>query len=305
MFRSLRSFFYNRAANSGRKHPLYIIPTIDGLKVIALNITLLVIGLVYANNYVLLFNFVLFCLFLGSMFYTHFNLSGVKLESVQLPSFHVGEDSNAILHFSSSNAQGHYFVRPYFKSSLVKLNNFKETFPIKANETTVVKISLRGVKRGQDTIKSIYIETLFPFNFFRCFTFFNINQDLFIFPERANLHIHEELEVTDSKKEDGDDFYLRDYVPGDSLKRVDWKKLAQTNKWYTRQFQAHIPSPIMLILDKTPVEDTLKSISFSIHNLHQQNIKYGLKLGDSVLIAPENSPRHLIQCLRELAKYHA
>ncbi len=305
MFRFLRRFFYTRAANSGRHHALYIVPTLDGLKVVALNITLLAIGLVYANNYVLLFNFILFCLFLGSMFYTHFNLSGIKLDSVQFPSFHANEDNSAILHFSSTNAQGHYFVRPFFKSTLVRLNHFQETFQIKANEVTTVKMSIKGIKRGQEIINAIYIETVFPFNFFRCFTFFNINQEMVVYPERSNLAIHEEIEVTDPKKDEGEDFFLRDYILGDSLKRVDWKKMAQTNKWYVRQFEAHIASPVMLVLDKTPVEETLKSISFAIHDLHQQNIKYGIKLGESVVIAPENSPRHLNQCLRELARYNA
>lgn len=304
MFQRIWNYFYSRAADSDRVHPIYILPTLDGLKVVGLNITLLIIGLVYANNYVLLFNFILFCLFLGSMFYTHFNLSGLKLESAQLTPLHANEDGLLTLHFSSTNAQGHFFIRPYFKSDLVKINSPEETFPIDSKQL-YLKISIKGLRRGRETIKSLYIETLFPFNFFRCFTFFRINLDCYVYPEAINLQLHREEKVLENIKHDGDDFYLREYLPGDSLKRIDWKKLAQTNRWYTRQFQNTTPSPIMLILDKTPVEETLRSICFAIHSLHQQNIRYGLRLKSDILINPEHSPRHLDQCLKELAVYEA
>jgi uncharacterized protein (DUF58 family) len=298
-----KNYFYQRASNSKRVHPIYILPTLDGLKVVGLNLILLIMGLVYANNYVLLFNFILFCLFLGSMFYTHFNLSGLTLNSAQFPPLFVNENGVLNLNFTSTNAQGHYFIRPSFKSSKIKVNEPQKTFPISSKESTTVKLSIQGLQRGQENIQTIYIETLFPFNFFRCFTFFRIDQDCLIYPERSDLRLHEEVELIEESREEGDDFIIREYQVGDSLKRIDWKKLAQTNRWYTRQFQSAKPNPILLILDKTPLEETLKSICFSMHILHQQNIKYGLKLGQRILISPENSPHHLNDCLRELARY--
>lgn len=303
MARKIHEFIYDRATNSKRIHPIYILPTLDGLKVVGLNFILLVIGLIYANNYVLLFNFILFCLFLASMFYTHFNLSGLSLDSAQFPALHVNENGNLALHFSSKNAQGHHFIRAYFKSKLVEMIEKEKTFTVNFNEKTTVNIPLNGIMRGQETIASIYIETLFPFNFFRCFTFFRVDQECLIYPERLNLKLHEEIEIVESTLEEGDDFFIRNYQVGDSLKRIDWKKLAQTNQWYTRQFQSAKPNPILLVLEKPPIEDTLKSICFSIHTLHQQNIKYGIKLRHDILITPENSPRHLNECLRELARY--
>ena len=303
MYKRLKEYFYLRASGSKRVHPIYILPTIDGLKVVALNLILLVMGLSYANNYVLLFNFILFCLFLGSMFYTHFNLSGLKLESVHLPSLHCGESGTTTLIFSTKNSQGNYFIRPYFKSRLLSIDDSKQTFPVASGLKSDIKISIRGLTRGKEKIESIYIESLFPFNFFRCFTFFRIDQECFVYPQRENLSLHDELKLAETDNSEGDDFFLRDYQIGDSLKRVDWKKLAQTNRWYTRQFQAAKPSPVMLVLNKTPKEETLKSICFALHSLHQQDIRYGIKLGNEVVIHPENSPQHLNHCLRELASY--
>jgi uncharacterized protein (DUF58 family) len=302
--RKIHEYIYSRASNSKRvHHPIYILPTVDGLKVVALNLTLLVLGLIYANNYVLLFNFILFCLFLASMFYTHFNLSGLKLTSTQIPALHVKENGQISLHFSSTNSQGHYFIKPYFKSHLIEIAESEKTFAVPFDQKSDVAIPIKGIKRGEENIHSLYVETLFPFGFFRCFTFFKIDQDSIVYPERENLKIHGEIEIVENTSEEGEDFFIREYQIGDSLKRVDWKKLAQTNHWYTRQFQSAKPNPILLVLDKTPTEETLKSICFAMHSLHHQNIKYGLKLKNDVLVVPENSPRHLNQCLRELARY--
>ncbi len=262
-------------------------------------------GLIYANNYVLLFNFILFCLFLGSMFYTHFNLSGLKLESIQIPPLHAKENGILTLHFSTRNSQGNYFIRPYFKSKLLSISHPEATFPVKAGQKSEMHLSISGEKRGKEVLQSVYIESLFPFNFFRCFTFFKIHQDLFIYPKKENLHLHEEMELTDNEQSEGDDFYLRDYIPGDSLKRVDWKKLAQTNRWYTRQFQTAKPHPVMLVDKQKDLEGTLKSMCFALHSLHQQDIKYGVQLGTDKLIPPAHSPAHLDRCLKELAAYEA
>lgn len=305
MVRVLRNYFYDRAVNSRRNHPLYIVPTVDGLKVIALNLILLIIGLIYANNYVLLFNFILFCLFLGSMFYTHFNLSGLKLEGFFINSLHENEEGVAILTLSSKNSQGHYFIRPYFKGHSIHLSSPKETFSIKTEEQAQIKIPIKGVKRGKEIIRAVYLETLFPLNFFCCFTFFNIDQEVYVYPRRENLKIHDEKEVMEEEKDRGEEFHLRDYQPGDSLKRVDWKKLAQTNKWYTRQFTENTPHPVMLILKDTPTEETLRSICYRLYELHQKNTKYGLQLGDNIFLSPGHSPKHFTQCLRELAHYDA
>ncbi|MBY0412509.1 MAG: DUF58 domain-containing protein, partial [Bdellovibrionales bacterium] len=231
-------------------------------------------------------------------------LSGLKLESVQFPFLHEEENGHVDFHFSSTNAQGHYFIRPYFKSNILKISDKKITFAISDAKKMIMNLPITASKRGHESIKSIYIETLFPFNFFRCFTYFRVDRDVMVYPKRVNLNLHEEVELTElSKEDDGEDFFIRNYQLGDSLKRVDWKKLAQTNQWYTRQFQSAKPNPILLILDKTPVEETLQSICFSMHGFHQQNIKYGIKLKNKVMISPSNSPLHLEQCLRELAYY--
>lgn len=306
--RFLANYFYDKIANSKKPHPLYIIPTLDGIKVIVLNLLLLTIGLVYANNYVLLFNFMLFCLFLASMFYTHFNLTGLKISSISFNPIHANELSTLTLYLESTNRQGHFFIGLKIKSSIFKIEYPNETFQLHSNSPGKVEVVVRGLKRGKEQLAPIYIQTLFPFDFFRCFTFFNLDQSVYVYPERINLKIHSENLIANPAHDNGEELHIKNFQIGDSLKRVDWKKLAQTNRWYIKELQTLKPGPVILSTNylknkNISKEELLKSICFSLYEHHQEGREYGIELGENVYVSPENSAKHLDHCLRELARY--
>ena len=169
MIKKLEAKFNHKLAARDRPHPVYILPTSDGLKVLALNFLLLIMGLVYANNYVLLFNFVLFCLCLSSMFYSHYNLNKLKLESLRIDPLYDQEWSLCKLYFIGNN-HGHFSLNAKIIGANVEFfssNNFN------INEINrMVEIKIHGLKRGRGHAMAIRIESSFPLNLFRCFTYF-------------------------------------------------------------------------------------------------------------------------------------
>jgi uncharacterized protein (DUF58 family) len=219
------------------------------------------------------------------------------------PCLHLENYGTLKLIFSSNNLQGNFFIKPSFESNLFDLADKKISFLIQPHQSTEVEISINAIKRGYELIHSLYVESLFPFGLFRCFTFFPINQACYVYPKRENLKLHDEILTKKNNTSENDEFYLRNFVKGDSFKRVDWKKLAQKNIWYTRQFQTEEPSPVMLMSNHLPNEETLKSVCFALYELHQNNIPYGIKLENNVFIEPQHSQKHLTLCLRELALY--
>lgn len=311
MLIKFKDHFLNKLDSLGRSELLYIVPTLDGIKLLALNFTLLVIGLVYANNYVLLFNFILFCLFLGSMFYTHFNLQGLKLISAKLNSIHMGENGLLTLQFKSKSNLGHHFLGLKLRNQIIQLSDKRFTFSLIATNpnTFTVDIPVRGISRGEESLNRVVIETLFPFHLFRCFLYFKPTLSIVVFPKRLDLGLHLTSIAAEEKINEGDDFILNDFKIGDPLKRVHWKKLAQTNRWYSKNLVTPNTRPVMLSLnDKNNpefnLEDQLSSLAFAIYQLHFQNIKYGLSLGD-LFLAPDHSNIHLNHCLHALAGYES
>ncbi len=312
MWTNIFQRFIDRILTIGKPGQIYIIPTFDGIKLLALNGTLLVIGLVYANNFVLLFNFILFCLFLGSMYYTHFNLRGIEVISVRQSQLHVNETGSIKLALKSSSELGHFFVscRPQ-KSLYAQLDhNFKFSID-KSTDAIEVDIPLLGIKRGIEKVETIVLETLFPFHLFRCFTLFKTPLQIVVYPERKNLNMHSFFPVPETSANQGDDFVLKNYQTGDSLKRVHWKKLAQSNRWYSKSIIAPTHTPVILSLDETKIElkdkgrqieDQLSSICHDLYRLQSQQIDFGLMINGE-LITPAKTTNHLRFCLRVLASY--
>jgi uncharacterized protein (DUF58 family) len=297
-----------RFENIGRNNQLYIVPTLDGLKLLCLNLILLVIGLVYANNYVLLFNFILFCLFIGSMYYTHFNLQGLKFISARIHPLHANENGVLSLTFKSRSALGHHFLGVRFKNKFIQTLNSQFSFSFNAQENLLkVDIPLVATERGVGKLPRIIVETFFPFHLFRCFVYFSSELPLIIYPERKDYQLHDKTSSSEEKHNDGDDFYLKNYQAGDSLKRIYWKKVAQSNQWFSKKLINPDLAPVMLSLSsekhsKQELEKELSSLCFALHQLHSQNIKYGLKLG-AFEISPDHSTPHLNLCLKALAQY--
>jgi uncharacterized protein (DUF58 family) len=299
---SIRSFLHSL----GRENQQYIVPTTDGLKLLVLNLILLIIGLVYANNYVLLFNFILFCLFIGSMYYTHFNLQGLKLTSAKLSPVHVGESTILTLKFQSRSSLGHHFLALKFNSAHLNLLDQNFSFSLNTQSSVhQIELSLWGLKRGSGKFPRICIETLFPFHLFRSFVYFTPNLDYVVYPEKKALGLYSEVLDKEEKNNGEDDFHLKDFQLGDPLKNVHWKKLAQTNRWYSKKLVMPDTAPVILSFPPQGIserENELSSMSYALHRLYSLNIPFGIALND-ISIPPDHSFSHLNRCLKALAEY--
>ncbi len=312
MLTNLREKFFQKMASYRRYGQLYIVPTLDGIKLVILNFILLIIGLVYANNYVLLFNFILFCLFLGSMYYTHFNLHGLKLVSAKLSAFHVGETGHLCLTFKTNSSLGHHFLNLEFNNETsLRIENEKHSFsitPVNFDKTLSIKIPVHALKRGNFKLSSLYLETLFPFHLFRTFTYLDPQIDVIIYPKKSGRHGHNIKIVNEDLRDEGEDFLLTEFQLGDSLRRVHWKKLAQTNRWYSKNLTAQPALPVILSFSDKDIshqqkEAELSSMAHNLYELHFQDLKYGLVLSEKLFITPAHSLNHLNNCLRLLACY--
>lgn len=307
MLTRIQKHFLKNVSRWGTREQIYIIPTFDALKLLALNLTLLVIGLVYANNFVLFFNFVLFCLFLSSMYYTHFNLRGLKLLYAKSTAVHAKENGKLTLTFLSQSDLGHFFISARLPDqSIVKIHDNQRFSITRTDQKQLIELSFEATTRGHQKIDYFVIETLFPFHLFRCLFVARVSCDVCIYPERKNLNLHQETPLEELEKDQGEEFNLRTYVLGDSLKRVHWKKLAQTNKWYTKVMLSPKEEPVVLSLNhQNPSrEDQLSSLAHALYVHHQNQRDYGLTI-PGVKIDPGHSPHHLSSCLRALADYES
>lgn len=300
--RRIKNYFFNKLAKKDGTHPLYIIPTLDGLKVLSLNFLLLIIGLVYANNFVLLFNFILFCLCISSMFYTHFNLSQLQLEQMSLDSLFANEEG--VLRFSfKTSPHGHHFLR--FRIIADGLETLNNQFNLHDQYVTIA-VPVKPQYRGRIQIKSLYVETVFPLNFFKCFTFLHCSKELIVYPERQAINGYWEIKEGSLLNDETADFHYREYNAGESMQRMDWKRFAKNGEMYLRQWNYNDQQSILLGLRKDfPAEEALKAICFKLFEIQNASVRYGLQLSDTKIILPGSGRKHLINCLEQLALYES
>lgn len=307
----MTNFILKKLQKSGRPQKIYILPTLDGLKLLGLNLILLVIGLVYANNYILLFNFILFGLFLCSMFYTHFNLEGLQVEAIKLSPTHAGENNSIQIYFKSHSKLGHNFINLKIDSELISLDDHSFSFT-KSYGQLKTEVKLKALARGVEHINHIYLETLFPFHLFRCVSFHQCNLEIIVYPQLNSAKLFSEINNPSNKNDESDEIELRHFRHGDTASRVDWKKLAQTDRWYTKILTSPNLQPVTLSFqndthNRDNIEHQLSSIATYIRLYHSRGVAYGLSLEHhnkkTSTVMPNYSLFHLQYCLKLLAQY--
>ena len=306
----MHSFFLKIIEHFVPSKKIYIVPTLDGIKLLILNIILLIIGLAYGNNFILLFNFILFGLFLCSMFYTNFNLERLEVEGIKYNPGHVGDICSMQLFFKSTSKLDHHFIKIKIKSDLIELQNNTFSFLHSFNNQIQIDCNALALKRGAETITKVYLETLFPFHLFRSFTVHSCHFEILNYPKLNTTKLFQEFKNPSDQNDDIDDFSLKDYVPGDPLTRVDWKKVAQKNQWLSKTYSAPKLTPVTLSLTKDEsgnLEEKLSSIATYIYQYHNNGTHYGVSFehlnNKAEIILPNNSIFHLQRCLKQLAIY--
>lgn len=103
-----------------------------------------------------------------------------------------------------------------------------------------------------------------------------------------------------------DDFVgLRDYRPGDSLRRLDWKAFARERGLVVKQFGGDRAAQVSIDWDQLPVlepELRLSLLCRQVLDAAEQGLSYGLRL-PGVTLAAGHGEIHKHRCLESLADF--
>jgi uncharacterized protein (DUF58 family) len=286
----INKFFFTSPANR-----IYIIPTFDGIKLITVNLLLLILGLTYANNFVLLFNFLLFCIFLSTMFYTNYNLQGIRVVEAEVLPRHANEPGTLKLFFQTKSKLGHYFISAKFF-----INGEEIISPLFNIEKTNLTYSMTIPKmtRGLKKITRVEISTKFPFHLFKSFTYSNISTEFIIYPARIN-HEYQNGQDQQASGSDLDDFKIRNYQIGDSPNRIIWKKASGIELLVRDHDLSQIQNIIFRVEDLKgeALEQHLSEIVESLYRCSFSKISFGIETSQKLITASEFDSKHLERCL--------
>jgi uncharacterized protein (DUF58 family) len=168
--------------------------------------------------------------------------------------------------------------------------------------------------RGEHKIEKLDLTSCYPIGFVRASKRFASDQTYLVYPKPAG---NSKLPTKHSRFADnsvqqgigqGDDFVgVRDYVPGESQRHIDWKAVARGQALMTKQFAVETKGAVSLDffeLRFADVEEKLSQLTLWVIEAERARQPYGLRL-PGVEISPGLGNMHFHCCLRALSLFPA
>jgi uncharacterized protein (DUF58 family) len=114
-----------------------------------------------------------------------------------------------------------------------------------------------------------------------------------------------ELQTRNSPGLSGDHRGLRDYVPGDSISRVQWKSWLRLRRLLTKEFDAESAPPTFYCFDDVPgpgTEERLGQLTWLVCTGLRRGMRIGLVL-PGLVIPPGRGTTHRRRLLAALARF--
>ena len=132
---------------------------------------------------------------------------------------------------------------------------FLESLPAYGKKTLTYTATAHD--RGQFTIGPVDLKGTDPLGIFPWSCRINATSKVIVYPSIYEMELRYaqglpagNLPIDNSMYEDVTQFRsLREYIPGDDMKRINWKVSARTNKLYTMEFDANLYFSVLILLD--------------------------------------------------------
>lgn len=182
-----------------------------------------------------------------------------------------------------------------------------------ARQKLQLNMSLNLPARGYQQLPQVRITSCFPINFFVRSRYFNLNQQVLIFPRPLSSILPSGTgDRSQARRDDllqpgidGEQLSIDDYRSGDSIKSIHWKLSAKHEEGYKVKRLSRLGAPSLLLdLDNISgtLEEKLSRCTYLVNHYMQQQRPVGLQL-DSRRLLPALGTVHRHKLLAELALY--
>ena len=211
----------------------------------------------------------------------------------------------------------------------LRLTNLKRHFPsflLKAHIFgTAADFNLLGARtqlsntfvftfteRGSRAVPLVQLSSPFPINFFVRSRWIAVNRSVIVFPaplpcplppgndrSRANG-----ADAASAKGYEGDMTKISEYTGSEPLKLIHWRLSAKHGSLKVKELAATAHEPLLVepaALPGRDLEEKLSCAAFLINRFSSMNRRVVLKLGDRILLPPDDSRNHRLRLLHELA----
>lgn len=286
---------------------VFIFPTRYGFFYLTICVLLFLGGINYENNLIMGFSFMLTSLFITSIMSTFRNLAGVTLVAGQYRAGFAGAHGAVEVRLVGG--------RRYHRSLWLRWRDSKQQAPrevsLEPQAEDSVWLDVLLPRRGWVDPGRLQITTRYPLGLLRAWSYVDLDHACLAWPtpvasQSAPASGGEEEQGERQHDHGSEDFEgVREYQPGDSLRAVDWKKLARGQGMNTKMFNDPVEGRLWLEWDRLQgldPEARLQRLCWWVEHLNGANQPYGIALpGES--LSPATGSLHHKQALDMLALY--
>lgn len=289
---------------------VFIFPTRTGFVFGGLLVLLTLAAINYQASLVYAVAFLLGSIFLVTILYTFRNLSGLRLEFVGGRPGFVGEDIEFSVRVirppdgGKSGRGGREGIQLGFPGAIM------QWVELQYQEADVVRLYLKGQRRGYLRPGRLLVETYYPLGLLRAWTWVDLDGRALVYPQP---HFGELPDFQSGRRDEGElvdpqgseDFTdIKAYRPGDPVKHIIWRSYARGDDLMVKRYASFMEPRLWLDLDAVGgnLEERLSRLTGMALQAARRDREFGLRLG-GLEIKPALGTVHLERVLREVALY--
>lgn len=290
---------------------IFVLPTAFGVGFgVVLGLTV-VGGLNFNNNMALLTAFTLISISLMTMFLAYRNQVGITVAAIGADPVFAGEQAVFKVLMHNAEPRNRYAVSVKWSSASANhVYGTGDCSDFGPEETLKLSLRQETARRGYMPMEPFVVENRFPFGLFKAWSVIIPGARCLVYPSPASrpppLPRTGRGDHGAADRGDGDHFHgLREYQPGDPLKRVAWRASARHQKLYTREMETPRQEACAFnwyLMGSADPEEKLSILAAWILRAEHHQIPYSLEMPADAL-PPGLGDDHRDACLKLLALY--
>ncbi len=305
-----------RSLNLSRRR-IFILPSSAGL-LFGVALTVMLLGAInYDNSLAYGLTFLIGSLMPVTILHTYRNLAGLQLSTAAPEPVFAGETAHLPVVLDNRGLAARFSIDLRYLPGQRQRGRPRAatvTVSLPADKLHTVELPLPAQSRGIHVLRRIRMASSFPLGLFRTWSDFHGEQTAVVYPKPAGrlplpAPIDYEGEDSIGQLSGSDDFIgFRNYHPGDSTRRIDWKAVARGQELLVKRFAGSGSRQIEFNWDHTralgDTESRLSQLCRWVVDAERQGLRYRLRLpGFETPLDQGSQHRHL--CLLALARFRS